>query len=100
LAKQLNVNRWDKDNKIKPNEIGKVNLSMFRRHGINFCHPPENKDIFCKISENGAIITQFPFNRPGDKQSFPIRNRIIAGMTLGTVVQAHEDRLDCHHAHG
>ena len=59
---------------------------MFRRHGINICHPPENKDIFCKVSENGAIITQFPFNRPGDKQSFPIRNRIIACMTLGTVV--------------
>ena len=59
---------------------------MYRRQGINFCHPPENKDIYCKISENGAIITQFPFNRPGDKQSFPIRNRIIAGMTLGTVV--------------
>ena len=59
---------------------------MFWRQGINLCHPPENKDIYCKIGENGAIITQFPFNRPGDKQSFPIRNRIIAGMTLGTVV--------------
>ena len=34
----------------------------------------------------GRVITQFPFNRPGDKQSFPIRNRIVAGMTLGTVV--------------
>ncbi|HXD00024.1 MAG TPA: DNA-processing protein DprA, partial [Verrucomicrobiae bacterium] len=33
-----------------------------------------------------ALITQFPFNRPADKQSFPIRNRIVAGMTLGTVV--------------
>src|SRR6185295_15503613 len=35
---------------------------------------------------NGAVMTQFPFNRPADKQSFPIRNRIVAGMTLGTVV--------------
>ena len=32
------------------------------------------------------MITQFPFNRPGDKQTFPIRNRLVAGMTLGTVV--------------
>ena len=31
-------------------------------------------------------MTQFPFNRKADKQSFPIRNRIVAGMTLGTVV--------------
>jgi DNA processing protein len=54
--------------------------------GINLCTPPENKELFDRILENGAIITQFPFNRRGDKQSFPIRNRIVAGMTLGTVV--------------
>ena len=32
-----------------------------------------------------ASTTQFPFNWPADKQGFPIRNRIVAGMTLGTV---------------
>ena len=54
--------------------------------GINLVFPTENKDLFERIAENGAVITQFPFNRPADKQSFPIRNRIVAGMTLGTVV--------------
>jgi DNA processing protein len=54
--------------------------------GINICWPAENKQLFDRVVENGALITQFPFNRPGDKQSFPIRNRIVAGMTLGTVV--------------
>ena len=54
--------------------------------GVNIVFPPENKDLFARIAENGAVITQFPFNRNGDKQSFAIRNRIIAGMTLGTVV--------------
>jgi DNA processing protein len=54
--------------------------------GINLIAPPENAELFARISENGAVITQFPFNRPADKQSFPIRNRIVAGMTLGTVV--------------
>ncbi len=54
--------------------------------GINIVFPPENKDLFARIAENGAVITQFPFNRNGDRQSFAIRNRIIAGMTLGTVV--------------
>ncbi|HWH70781.1 MAG TPA: DNA-processing protein DprA, partial [Candidatus Sulfotelmatobacter sp.] len=43
-------------------------------------------ELFERVATNGAVITQFPFNRPGDKQSFPIRNRIVAGMTLGTVV--------------
>lgn len=54
--------------------------------GINIVFPSENATLFEKIIENGAIVTQFPFNRPADKQSFPIRNRIVAGMTLGTVV--------------
>jgi len=54
--------------------------------GINLVFPPENADLFERIAANGAIITQFPFNRPADKQTFPIRNRIVAGMTLGTVV--------------
>jgi DNA processing protein len=54
--------------------------------GINIVWPAENKELFERIASNGAVLTQFPFNRPGDKQSFPIRNRIVAGMTLGTVV--------------
>ncbi|HWW01725.1 MAG TPA: DNA-processing protein DprA [Candidatus Acidoferrum sp.] len=54
--------------------------------GINIVWPAENREMFERIAANGAVITQFPFNRPGDKQSFPIRNRIVAGMTLGTVV--------------
>jgi DNA processing protein len=54
--------------------------------GINLIFPPENAELFERIAANGAVITQFPFNRPADKQSFPIRNRIVAGMTLGTIV--------------
>lgn len=54
--------------------------------GINIVYPSENAELFERIAANGAVITQFPFNRPGDKQTFPIRNRIVAGMTLGTVV--------------
>ena len=54
--------------------------------GINIVFPPENAELYQRISANGAIVTQFPFNRQADKQTFPIRNRIVAGMTLGTVV--------------
>ena len=54
--------------------------------GINLVTPPENAKLFEQIAGSGALVTQFPFNRPADKQSFPIRNRIVAGMTLGTVV--------------
>lgn len=54
--------------------------------GINLVFPPENAALYERIAAHGAVITQFPFNRPADKQSFPIRNRIVAGMTQGTVV--------------
>lgn len=54
--------------------------------GLNIIWPAENKDLFDRIAEKGALVTQFPFNRRGDRQSFPIRNRIVAGMTLGTLV--------------
>jgi DNA processing protein len=54
--------------------------------GINLVVPPENANLYERIAANGAVITQFPFNRNGDRQTFPIRNRIVAGMTLGTVV--------------
>jgi DNA processing protein len=55
-------------------------------NGINIVFPPENVDLFERVAGQGAVVTQFPFNRRADKQSFPIRNRIVAGMTLGTVV--------------
>jgi DNA processing protein len=54
--------------------------------GINLVFPPENAELFERIAASGAVVSQFPFNRNADKQSFPIRNRIVAGMTLGTVV--------------
>jgi DNA processing protein len=54
--------------------------------GINLVFPAENAELFERVAASGAVVTQFPFNRPPDRQSFPIRNRIVAGMTLGTVV--------------
>ena len=54
--------------------------------GINIVFPPENAELFERIAATGAVVSQYPFNRKADKQSFAIRNRIVAGMTLGTVV--------------
>ena len=54
--------------------------------GINIVFPPENAELFERIAARGAVLSQYPFNRKADKQSFAIRNRIVAGMTLGTVV--------------
>jgi DNA processing protein len=55
-------------------------------NGLDIVFPAENAELFERVAAHGAVITQFPFKRKADKQSFPIRNRIVAGMTLGTVV--------------
>lgn len=54
--------------------------------GLDIIYPSENRSLFENIAQQGAVITQFPFGRKADRQTFPIRNRIVAGMSLGTVV--------------
>ncbi|XOV72354.1 MAG: DNA-processing protein DprA [Verrucomicrobiota bacterium] len=54
--------------------------------GLDIIYPSENRSLFENITRQGAVITQFPFGRNADRQTFPIRNRIVAGMSLGTVV--------------
>jgi DNA processing protein len=54
--------------------------------GIDVIYPKENKKIFAEMEKRGAIISEFPMGTFPAPQNFPIRNRIIAGMTLGTVV--------------
>ena len=54
--------------------------------GMDIVYPSENVSLFKRISEQGAVITQFPFGCKGSKYTFPVRNRIVAGMTQGTLV--------------
>lgn len=55
--------------------------------GIDGVYPPENKKLADEIvAKGGAVVTEFPFGVKPDKQNFPMRNRIIAGWSLGVVV--------------
>lgn len=54
--------------------------------GIGQPYPPENKKLFEKIRQHGAVVSEFPMDFPPDKGNFPRRNRIIAGLALATVV--------------
>jgi DNA processing protein len=55
--------------------------------GLDVVYPPENGALYEKIaSGGGAILTQFPFGVRPDTQHFPLRNRIVSGLSLGLVV--------------
>lgn len=54
--------------------------------GLNKIYPSENQNLFMRISECGAVITEFALDAEPEAHHFPIRNRIISGMSLGTVV--------------
>ncbi len=54
--------------------------------GLDRIYPAENRALFHRIAQSGAVITEFPLNAGPDPHHFPIRNRIISGISLGTVV--------------
>lgn len=54
--------------------------------GIDLIYPPENLTLYRQIEAEGAILSEFPFGRRADRQSFAMRNRIVAGMCEATIV--------------
>jgi DNA processing protein len=54
--------------------------------GLDCVYPSENKQLAKDISKSGAVLSEFPIGRQPDKTTFPIRNRIISGLSMGVVV--------------
>jgi len=54
--------------------------------GIDVCYPKENRKLFDKVLETGAIISELPTGSHPAPENFPVRNRIIAGMPLGVLI--------------
>jgi DNA processing protein len=55
--------------------------------GLNRLYPPQNIGLAEKIAAgNGAVISEFPMDTSPDKQTFPMRNRIVAGCSFGLLV--------------
>jgi DNA processing protein len=54
--------------------------------GVNVIYPSEHQQLADRITEQGALVADYPPDRKPDAVNFPARNRIISGMTLGTLV--------------
>jgi len=54
--------------------------------GVDVVYPPENRNLFSKIIEQGAVLSEFPMGSPPEGGHFPKRNRIISGLSMGVVV--------------
>ena len=54
--------------------------------GLNTIYPRQNRALYHRIAAHGAVVSEFPVNASPDARHFPRRNRIIAGISAGTVV--------------
>jgi len=54
--------------------------------GIDVIYPPENKKLSEAIARHGAVVSEFDMGAQPDAEHFPQRNRIISGLSLGTLI--------------
>lgn len=54
--------------------------------GVDRFYPPENRSLQQRVATQGAVVSQFWPDSPPRRQSFPMRNAVMAGMSLATVI--------------
>ena len=55
-------------------------------HGMNHVYPARHRELAASIAERGALVTEYPADMPPMAALFPQRNRLISGLSLGTLV--------------
>jgi DNA processing protein len=70
--------------------------------GVDIVYPRANANLYEQIPSSGALISEFPMGSQPDAAFFPIRNRIVSGLSLGTLVVEAPRRsgalITAHHA--
>lgn len=54
--------------------------------GVDVVYPPQNRRLYEDIAASGALVSEYPPGTAALRQHFPVRNRIISGLCLATVV--------------
>lgn len=60
--------------------------------GVEVCYPAEHRRLYDSIAIHGGIISEFPINMKAQKPFFPLRNRIISGLSQGILVVEAKER--------
>lgn len=58
----------------------------FLGHGIDTVYPASNRALAQRIADNGALCSEFPLGSTPRRENFPQRNRLISGLSIGTLV--------------
>jgi DNA processing protein len=53
---------------------------------LEYTYPPESGSLRRQIEEQGAVMSEFPMSTKPDRNNFPARNRVISGLSYGTLV--------------
>ena len=72
-------------------EAGGCTIAVFGC-GLSIIYPETNRALATEIIESGALISEFPMTMPPRGKNFPRRNRVISGLTLGTLVVEASER--------
>jgi DNA processing protein len=54
--------------------------------GVDVLYPSSNRKLYDDIARRGLLLSEFPMGAPAFPQNFPIRNRIVSGLSLGVVI--------------
>jgi len=65
--------------------LGNPTIAVFGC-GLEYTYPPESGSLRRLIEEQGAVMSEFPMSTKPDRNNFPARNRVISGLSYGTLV--------------
>ncbi len=66
-------------------EVGGKTVAVFGC-GVDQIYPAENRKLAEQLAQSGLIVSEFPMGMPAFPQNFPVRNRVISGMSVGVLV--------------
>ncbi len=66
-------------------KLGNPTVAVFGC-GLEYTYPPESGSLRRQIEQHGAVLSEFPMSTKPDRNNFPARNRVISGLSHGTLV--------------